>query len=160
MEEVCRQRARQLLEELQIRDLPVDVEDIARRCGLEIEYISKGKGFNGQLLKEKRVIQVQADHHHHRKRFTIAHEIGHYILDHNPVVCSLDERSLRDPRKINEKQAQIFASELLMPEQWVKNYCSLMKSDFRAMARKFFVSDEAMFHRLQDANLLGLDSPI
>lgn len=160
MEEVCRQKAKQLLEDLNISNLPIDVEDISRKCGLELEYVNKGKGFFGQLIKERRIIQVQEGLHPHRQRFTIAHEIGHFILDHNTVVCSVDDRSLKDPRKLNEKQANIFASELLMPERWLKTYWPQMKSDYQAMAKKFQVSGEAMFRRLQDANLLGLDSPL
>lgn len=156
MEELARSRARQLLQELKIEDPPVDVCDIARRCGLQIEYVVRKRGFDGQLLKAHRVIEVQRDAHPHRQRFTIAHEIGHDILGHDPVFCVFDDRSSDDPRRFNEKQAQIFASELLMPEPWVRRYWQEANSDFRVMARKFFVSDEAMFRRLQEANLLGL----
>src|SRR2546428_9379084 len=120
MEEICRLKARQLLEELKVAELPVNVEKIARVCGLEVEYVTKGKGFFGQLLKERRLIEVQQNSHPHRQRFTIAHEIGHYIMAHNPVFCLSDDRGTRDPRVENEKQANVFASELLMPEPWIR----------------------------------------
>jgi len=160
MEDVCRLKARQLLEELKVSELPVDIEKIAKHCGLEIEHVSKGKGFYGQLLKERRIIEVQSSMHPHRNRFTIAHEIGHYILNHSPALCPFDDRSIKDPKKINEKHANVFASELLMPEPWIKTYWRELKNDHRAMARKFYVSDEAMFRRLQDLKLLGLESPL
>ena len=157
MEETCRLRARQLLEELGVVDPPVDVEGVASKCGLEVVYVNKGTGFYGQLLKERRIIEVQKDNHPHRQRFTIAHEIGHHVMGHNPVFCVFDNRGLDDPRKVNEKQAQIFASELLMPEHWVRKYWLELKRDRQALARKFYVSDEAMFRRLADAGLLGLE---
>lgn len=156
MEEIARLRARQLLEELKIEGPPVDVTAIARSCGLEVEYVARERGFDGQLLKARRVIEVQRGAHPHRQRFTIAHEIGHDVLGHDPVFCVFDDRSSEDPRKFNEKQAQIFASELLMPEPWLRRYWQEVNSDFRALARRFFVSDEAMFRRLEEANLLGL----
>lgn len=159
MEDICRLRANRLLEDLKSTEPPVNVEEVARGCGLQVEYVNRGKGFFGQLLKERRVIEVQENVHPHRQRFTIAHEIGHHIMGHNPVFCVFDDRSVEDPRRVNEKQAQVFASELLMPEPWIRRYWLELKKDFKAMARKFYVSDEAMFRRLENAGLLDLGPP-
>jgi Zn-dependent peptidase ImmA (M78 family) len=156
VEQVCRLRAKGLLAELAITEPPVDVERVATACGLQVEYVSKGRGFSGQLLRARRLIEVERDSHPHRQRFTIAHEIGHYVLNHNSIFCTFEERSSRDPTAMNEKQAHIFASELLMPDPWVRDYWQRMNTDYRALARKFFVSDEAMFRRLEEADLLGL----
>jgi Zn-dependent peptidase ImmA (M78 family) len=157
MDDFCRRRARELLAEVGISEPPVGVEDVARNCGLDVRYVRRGRGFCGQLLRERRVIEVEADMHPHRQRFTIAHEVGHHVLNHGPVFCVFDESGIYDPAKVNEKQAQIFASELLMPEPWVRSYWAALKKDWRALARKFSVSDEAMFRRLEAAGLLGLD---
>jgi Zn-dependent peptidase ImmA (M78 family) len=157
MDEFCRQKAKKLLEDLKIIDPPVDVESIAMRCGLEVHYLKKGKGFYGRLLKERRIIEVEQSTHPHRQRFTIAHEIGHFILGHNPIFCVFDDKSTRDPIKINEKQARVFASELLMPEKWIRDYWLESKRDHKEMARKFHVSEEAMFRRLEEIDLLGIE---
>lgn len=156
-DEFCRQRARELLEDLGLTDPPVRAEDVARDCGLKVSYVRKGRGFSGQLLREQRVIEVERDAHPHRQRFTVAHEIGHYVLNHSPVFCVFDDVGTNDPVKANERQAQIFASELLMPEPWVRKYWTMLNKDYKALARTFFVSDEAMFRRLEAAGLLGLD---
>ena len=160
MEEFCWLRARELLEELNINEPPVDVVYIAGSCGLKIEYVNRGKGFFGQLLRESRVIEVQENVHPHRQRFTIAHELAHYVLKHNPVSSFVYSESTDDPRRINESQAGIFASELLMPESWVKQYWVELRKDFRKTAQKFYVSEEAMFRRLDSLQLLGLEPPL
>jgi Zn-dependent peptidase ImmA (M78 family) len=158
-EEVCRQRAREVLQEQGITAPPVDVETVVRAYGLEVEYVTKGRGFNGRLLKERMVIEVEAHTHPHRQRFTIAHELGHYLLGHSPVFCVFDDRDTSDPRRINEYQANIFASELLMPDAWIRERWREL-TDVQAMARAFYVSPEAMFRRLDAAGLLGLELPL
>ena len=155
--EAIRHRASQLISQLKIADPPVDVDGVGAACGLQVEYVSRGEGFDGQLLRERLIIEVQANVHPHRQRFTIAHEIGHYILGHNPVSCIFDDRATRDPRRTNERQAQIFASELLMPEAILRKYWLELKRDYKAMADKFNVSEQAMFLRLDEAGLLGLE---
>lgn len=147
----------ELIRDLGLTDPPVNVEAAANACGLEVCRVKRGRGFNGQLLKERRLIEVQQDMHLHRQRFTIAHEIGHYLLGHTTDFCSFDERKTTDPRGSNERQANIFASELLMPDPWIRRYWVALRKDYRAMAQKFYVSDEAMFRRLAVSDLLGLD---
>ena len=120
--------------------------------------MKRGRGFNGQLLKERRLIEVQQDIHPHRQRFTIAHEIGHFVLGHSTDFCSFDEHATGDPRSSNERQANVFASELLMPDPWIRRYWVILGKDYRAMAQKFCVSEEAMFRRLTEADLLGLEA--
>lgn len=157
MKDFCRRRAIELIHDLGLTEPPVNVEDAASACGLEVCRVKRGRGFNGQLLKERRLIEVQQDIHPHRQRFTIAHEIGHYVLGHTTDFCSFDERATGDPRSSNERQANIFASELLMPDPWIRRYWVTLGNDYRAMAQKFYVSEEAMFRRLTEADLLGLE---
>lgn len=54
----------------------------------------------------------------HRKRFVIAHEIGHFLMHRDQLYCC-DEIRMNQPPKVNttsqEMQANEFASELLLP---------------------------------------------
>src|SRR5205085_8276692 len=60
------------------------------------------------------------------RRFTAAHEIGHWIL--HPSVVSLRERPLTGAERANpsrpaeEREADIFAAELLMPRKVLTEY--------------------------------------
>jgi Zn-dependent peptidase ImmA (M78 family) len=84
-----------------------------------------------------------------RKRFTVAHELGHILLGHNSGYRIVDFKT-KDP---NEKLANIFAAELLVP-------LSLLEKEFLAteslssIAKKYNVSNEMMMWRL---NQTGLD---
>lgn len=150
--EYCRTRARQLLEQIGVTTPPVDPAAIARSLGLTVTFVNRGGGFDGQLLRERMLIEVNASRPETRRRFTIAHEIGHYQLQHNPVLCVTDDRSTSDPTKVNERQANAFGSELLMPEPWVRDQWRRLKN-IQSMANAFRVSDQAMYYRLDDLDL-------
>ncbi len=54
----------------------------------------------------------------HRKRFVIAHEIGHFLMHREQMYCC-SEISANQPQRVNtsiqEQQANEFASEILLP---------------------------------------------
>lgn len=157
-EEFSRVRARQLLAEAGVETAPIDVQRVASHQGLTVRYVSREAGFAGRLLRRRMEIQVNPNIHRHRQRFTIAHEIGHYALGHDPVVGIFNERAHADPIRPNEAQANHFASELLMPESLVRQHWPKAR-DFRALAAQFDVSPEAMFYQLDRLDLLGLERP-
>lgn len=62
-----------------------------------------------------------------RKRFTIAHELGHIFIPwHNDITaCQMDNYISNNMLDIQEREANIFASELLMPSDWMKEKLNL-----------------------------------
>lgn len=84
--------------------------------------------------------------------FTIAHELGHYIM-HKDYAASNEYKTL--PRHDNyaenakpavEREADAFAANLLMPAKLVRKY-----KDFATvseLAKMFCVSEQAMRYRL------------
>jgi Zn-dependent peptidase ImmA (M78 family) len=54
----------------------------------------------------------------HRKRFVVAHEIGHFLMHREQMYCC-SEISVNQPQRVNtpiqEQQANEFASEILLP---------------------------------------------
>ena len=155
-EEFCRARARELLDQVEEKAAPIDVEKIAQSLGLDVKLVRRGPGFNGRLLRERMIIEVEESTHLHRRRFTIAHEVGHYVLKHSSSLSAFDDRGVSDPHKINEWQANAFASEILMPETLVRTHWAQLKNS-QAIAILFVVSPEAMFYRLEGLGLLGLE---
>lgn len=138
---------------------PVDVQAVARFVGLAVRFVPGPQSFSGRLIRERYLIEVNAAHHPHRQRFTIGHELGHFELKHNNVVCVQDDRSWNDPTRINERQASEFAAELLMPAQLVRSSWQELAQN-KVMAERFNVSAEAMWRRLEALDLLGLDRRI
>lgn len=54
-----------------------------------------------------------------RRNFTIGHEVGHYVLDHQ-IATAREHEAARTPYQ--EREADVFAAELLMPELMVTPY--------------------------------------
>src|SRR5688572_30282622 len=80
-------------------EVPVDIVAIAEYLGIEIVERSLDTGSALLLRKEGRSIcVVNSDHSLRRKRFSIAHEVGHFLL-HPPreaydlQIIARDERS-------------------------------------------------------------------
>ena len=108
------QEADALLREYDVaQDAPVDVIAFIEQLGLQLVFndlktilgalVPHGDG--GIMLSTERGAAVQ--------RYTAAHEIGHWILDHEAAFDT--ETDLYYPTQDREQLAQIFASQLLMP---------------------------------------------
>lgn len=151
---------------------PVQVGKLAEELGLTVVSTTDlPHGMSGSISKEgdRYVVYVNAAQPLRRQRFTIAHEIGHY-LKHKSYLDQTDE--ILNPAKkaiLNHKDgaaaemndleerrreyaADKFAGDLLMPEAtfkdvWAKAQCLKDVADF------FGVSDMAANVR---AALLGL----
>lgn len=96
-----------------------------------------------------------------RQRFTIAHEIGHFIL-HKDEALHVDEKSLiglRDRKSslaVDEREieANQFAAELLMPATFLQKDILNLPDDIEVeeaitkLAHRYQVSTQAMTFRL------------
>ncbi len=159
-----------ILDDFGITKLPVPVEEIAKKRGLEIKAYDLGVNVSGVLVMEagKGTIGFNPNESKVRQRFTIAHELGHYemhkqdngfFIDKEFQVLYRDENSSTGELK-KEQEANAFAAALLMPEKFVlkeiKNH-SLDLSDENSMkelAKRFNVSVPALTYRIVNLNLL------
>ena len=83
-----------------------------------------------------------------RKRFTLAHEMGHRILGHTGAHFSFSGSVfVLDSETENEKAANRLAAELLMPEDFILR--DRGRFTLAQMTRRYFVSKEAMLYRLE-----------
>lgn len=156
-----RQRVEGLLSESGVRRPPVPVEEIAERLGLEIRYAPFDGDLSGALVrsKDETYIGVNSSDHPNRQRFTIAHELGHFVL-HRGITLHVDKNfrvNLRDgdsSRGIDrdEMEANRFAAELLMPTRLIMRDLEQLRDVNQAaldsMARRYKVSAHAMRIRL------------
>ncbi len=146
-------------------EVPVPVESIAEDLlGLRIEERDLGE-CSGVLLPAERLILVNAseamsgDMPTRRKRFTIAHELGHWVchasVTASPAPSYCRARDLRqDADRALEREANVFAAELLMPEPPVRLAWGEL-GDVDACASRFDVSPTAMHWRLYAFGLLA-----
>lgn len=122
-------KARSIIDTLDLYEPSmIDVEAIAMLRGLIC--VSEGiAGAEGRLVRglEGGIIRLRSGIlGEGRKRFTIAHEIGHFELHHtaNRRLCTeADLDSWAPSAKEDEYQANLFAAELLMPERLFASQC-------------------------------------
>lgn len=97
-------------------------------------------------------IVLQADEPRQRQRFSLAHEFKHVLDD--PVIermhAHLDDAQQHDR---TERLCNYFAACLLMPRAWLKqDWCGGMQA-VRELARRYYVSIDAMSTRLSELGL-------
>lgn len=138
--------------------VPVPVEDIAEDLlGLRIR-VEPGMGaLSGALLPAHRLIRVNADEPPDRRRFTVAHEIAHWVVhcaeqrERAPIMCrSVETHGATDQR---EREANVFAADLLMPEDAIRARFDLLGPHAESLANAFGVSADAMRWRLYNLEL-------
>lgn len=141
----------------------VPVEELCRRFDIQSINEFETEGFEAALLmdelKASGAILVAKGRSWERRRYSIAHELGHFLIPaHRPsshsdsFECSLSDLHLldhrdRDRRRRIEAEANRFAAHLLMPPDQVRAQIRQTSSTLEsivAMARKFGVSKEAM----------------
>lgn len=109
-------------------EFPVPLETLAAASGIERIEDMTTDGFEGMLMtnpeKSRGAILVKANGNHHRRRFTIGHELGHFLLPwHRQTRFSCTAENIKDTTGDSkaargqemEAEANAFASELLMP---------------------------------------------
>ena len=144
-------------------EIPVPVESIAEDLlGLRIEEDDLGE-CSGMLIPAERLIVVNAseamsgDTPTRRHRFTIAHELGHWICHANgaasaPTYCRSQDVS-QDTDRALEREANVFGAELLMPEAAVREAWAAF-GDRDELASRFGVSALAAQWRLYSFGLV------
>lgn len=141
--------AKRLLQQHEIFKPPVDVERLARQEGLRVVEEQLESEISGMLYREggRAIILINQNDAPVRKRFSIAHELGHYHL-HTSTSVFVDRRvRFRDSNSSQgtikeEIEANNFAAELLMPESFV------LQEAMRLRGRRFPLSDEELIEEL------------
>jgi Zn-dependent peptidase ImmA (M78 family) len=169
-------KATKILETLNIDQIPIPVEEIAYKLNIKISYEPFEGDLSGLLYRDNldTIIGVNSNESDKRQRFTIAHELGHFILhegdqlhvDHNFKVNFRDSISSQGSKLI-EIEANAFAASLLMPEALVREAYETAipngvdpfsdddhSEEVTLLAKLFNVSKTAMLIRLGKLGLL------
>jgi len=162
-------KAREVIAQLGQVAPPIDVEAVATSLGVRVERADLGDDVSGVLVRRsgQAVIGVNWAHHPNRQRFTIAHELGHFLLheagtyiDKGTYARFRDEQS-GSGTDWEEVEANAFAAALLMPVSLVREEARRRPFDpaddaaLSALAAAFAVSGQAMSIRLANLGLFG-----
>lgn len=157
-----RQKAISLLQMYGIKEGPVDVVRIAKLLGIQVQEFDFPKSVPATSQTSgsgKQVIGVNQNDPEVRRRFSLAHELGHYLnghenYTHERVVTDPAKRYL-DPHFRQEEEADEFAAELLMPEFMIKDDAMVKHMSIPDLAKKYQVSEQAMTIQLVNYKLVA-----
>lgn len=143
-----------ILRLFKIHEPPINVVSIAQALEVEVYLVDEPRGWSGAVdsnekTGQARIFVDRADPPV-RRRFTIAHELGHLLL-HESGVAFRDRGCRRGGPK--EIQANRFAAGLLMPSAMVKAYLSTVPT-LADLADVFEVSREAMNRRFKELGIV------
>lgn len=140
---------------------PVDPNKIAKALGVDVREISLPEKISGFIAKESKdlpaVIYINENHGHVRQRFTVAHELGHYIQETargNKTFETLRRETGHADQGIHEQErwANGLAAGVLMPAGPTRRLYVEGES-VQEIANRFKVSTKAMEYRLANLGL-------
>ena len=131
---------------LKVEELISTFEDIV----ITYENMEITKSGSLSYIDGKWIMCINSNHNVKRQRFTMAHELGHYMLHKNKNLEFVDTTFFRsDDMESIEYMANEFASRLLMPEEDVRKLIDENKiKNIGDLALKFNVSSAAMKYRV------------
>lgn len=134
-----------------------NIIQLLERHGVIIIEVELMASFDGASLKTDcgyPVIIINRNFSNDRKRFTIAHELGHLLLH---VLGNFPLPDYRDGKE-REKEADQFASEFLMPESEIKNSLyGLRLSALTELKRYWLTSMASLIRRAYDLGCINKD---
>lgn len=138
-----------------LNEYPVRLGELAKKLGVRVLLSTLPRGISGQIGQEDGVFVIRVNRHEakHRQRFTLAHEISHYLLHREMIVRSggwSENVLLRSGQPASvEFEANRLASDLIIPtnllERELENYSNPVTGEaVEELAKKFGVSTAAM----------------
>jgi len=146
-----RQMARKILAESKVKSPPVDLLQILSTYGIAYEEVEDFPDTVDALIVEdgpKIYAAVNARQHPHRRRFSLAHELGHYFMHRDGMPeepITIDNPPSDDlgaaTKSPAEIEADLFAGELLVPLEMLKPH---VQKGIPELSKLFLVSEQVI----------------
>lgn len=137
---------------------PVNIIGLSRALGCEVLQAKLADDVSGEIYRDLYrggssgyTIRVNTVHAAVRKRFTVAHELAHFLRHRDRIQNRLvDDRMYRSRLgSTREREANTLASQLLIPRKVLKEFRVAGINDPEELAARFKVSLQAMKLRLR-----------
>ena len=156
-------KANEVLGKNYVTEPPVNIADIAKNYGLSIKEVTiEQPTVAGFIDPQSKTIYVSSSDSPARKAFTVAHELGHWLLHGDKLVSEPNKYAIlyRQPlgesnKDPIEKQANCFAANLLVPKKFLDKYQKDPVYTPEIIADIFGVSKEVIGFRMQDEYARG-----
>jgi Zn-dependent peptidase ImmA (M78 family) len=147
-----RKMAQKVLKESKITAPPVDLLTILQAHGIQYEEVDDFPDTVDAMIIERgreTYAAVNGRQHLHRRRFSLAHELGHFFLHRgdygSEAIVTIDdppsEKDLVPTKDPAESEADMFAGELLVPLAMLKPHA---RKGVTELSRIFLVSEQVI----------------
>jgi len=149
--------AREVLAKAKLTRPPIDVQAVARELGVAVFSRPFPNALSALILRHGKNAFIGVNSHQApvRQRFSVAHELGHFVLhhaDHHFIdYAGSPEGEVPGYDWEHERAANQFAAELLMPAEMVTR--DARTTSLPRLARRYDVSQEAMGFRVANLGL-------
>lgn len=139
------------------QEIPVKIGDLAKSFGVSVKVSTLEVGISGMIFPSGNGYKIIINKHKpsYRQRFTLAHEVSHFLLHRDLIGSGITDNVLYRSRLSDstEAEANRLASDILMPVERVKQARSdlgmpRLADAVSPLASHFGVSEEAMRIRL------------
>jgi hypothetical protein len=142
---------------------PIRLSQLARALGVPVKAATLGPGISGEIRPDGDVFVIRVNRHDpsKRQRFTVAHELAHFLLHSEHINNGISDdvlyrSSLSDRR---EAQANRLAADILMPDDLVLASVEVAKEKGLGdlvlfLAEQFAVSEGAMRIKLEQLGVI------
>jgi Zn-dependent peptidase ImmA (M78 family) len=152
----ARKKARQIIKDAKVISPPVILRKIIDFLGKEFDIDIIKADFKGEYdgitvtIGDSHTVGFDENNPINRKRFSIAHELGHVVLGHtNSKNSDYDYES----KGCRELEANEFAAELLAPFEFLKK--DVAKGiPVKELTSKYYVSEQMLWNRIKECRLI------
>ena len=117
----------------------IDIEAIAESVGATVVY-ERLRGCEARIIgtATRAIITVKADAPRPRQRFSIGHELGHWMHDRGRIAFACEHADIASPWDAlldPEARANRYAANLLLPAKMFKTECAAAPIEFATVRR-------------------------
>jgi len=151
-----RKKARQIIKDSKTTSPPVILRKIIDFLGKEFDIEIIKADFCGEYdgitvtIGDSHALGFDENSPINRKRFSIAHELGHIVLGHTNG--KNDDYDF-DSKDFREHEANEFAAELLVPYDFLKKDVNSGLT-VKDLSCKYYVSEQMLWNRIRECKLL------
>lgn len=140
-------QAEKVLRENYVLEVPVPIGEVCERYGLTVLLANTNQQENSGVLDfEGKLIYINKLDSNFRQRFTVAHELGHFLMHKELGKKHIERKSpIAGEKPWYEKEADAFAAHLLVPLEFLKQDCCLPLSD---ISQKYKVSFDVIGYQM------------
>jgi len=152
--------ARKIRDACSVTTPNIEMEGVLKQLGVPLYRRTFPDALSALVIdagEERYAIAVNKQHHPHRRRFSIAHELGHAVLRHESdyYLDYWGEDAWEPPgyHYFDEREANQFAAALLMDDRALRKDFADGIQDIHRLAERYGVSEAAMNFRLINLDL-------